>query len=95
MPIRSHGPHRYVFQVFALDRRLDLPAKFKLGDALNAMSGHVIGRARLEGTFVKRLEVTRSGQRLAPDCLCLGLTLPGNDAKALGWSLQSRQSRLC
>lgn len=54
MPIRSHGPHRYVFQLFALDRRLDLPAAFKLGDALDAMSGHVIGRARLEGTREKR-----------------------------------------
>jgi phosphatidylethanolamine-binding protein (PEBP) family uncharacterized protein len=50
MPIPPHGPHRYVFQLFALDRRLDLPAKFKLSDALAAMSGHVIGRARLEGT---------------------------------------------
>lgn len=50
MPIPSHGPHRYVFQLFALDLRLDLPAGFKLSDALTAMSGHVIGRARLEGT---------------------------------------------
>jgi Raf kinase inhibitor-like YbhB/YbcL family protein len=50
MPLPSHGPHRYVFQLFALDRRLDLPASFKLGDALTAMSGHVLGRARLEGT---------------------------------------------
>ena len=54
MPIPSHGPHRYVFQLFALDRRLSLPAKFKLSDALEAMSGHVIGRARLEGTYEKR-----------------------------------------
>jgi Raf kinase inhibitor-like YbhB/YbcL family protein len=54
MPIPSHGPHRYVFQLFALDRRLDLPAKFKLSDALTAMSGHVIGRARLTGTCEKR-----------------------------------------
>jgi phosphatidylethanolamine-binding protein (PEBP) family uncharacterized protein len=53
MPIRSHGPHSYVFQIFALDRRLDLPAKFKLGDALEAMSGHVIGRAKMEGTCEK------------------------------------------
>ena len=54
MPIRSHGPHRYVFQPFALDRRLSLPAKFRLADALTGMGGHVIGRARLEGTCEKR-----------------------------------------
>lgn len=51
MPVRSHGPHSYVFQLFALDRRLDLPGKFPLADALRAMTGHVIGRARLDGTY--------------------------------------------
>lgn len=54
MPIRSHGPHRYVFQIFALDRKLDLPASFKLGDALAAMKGHVTGRAALDGICEKR-----------------------------------------
>jgi phosphatidylethanolamine-binding protein (PEBP) family uncharacterized protein len=54
MPIPSHGPHRYVFQAFALDRRLSLPATFKLSHALDAMSGHVIGRARLVGTCERR-----------------------------------------
>lgn len=53
MPIGSHGPHRYVFQIFAVDQRLELPAKFKLGDVLDAMAGHVIGRAQLEGTCEK------------------------------------------
>lgn len=54
MPIRSHGPHHYVFQLFALDRRLDLPATFKLSDALDAMSGHVTARAKLDGIVEKR-----------------------------------------
>jgi Raf kinase inhibitor-like YbhB/YbcL family protein len=54
MPIPSHGPHRYVFQLYALDRRLDLPAGFKLGNTLDAMRGHVIGRARIVGTCEKR-----------------------------------------
>jgi phosphatidylethanolamine-binding protein (PEBP) family uncharacterized protein len=44
-------PHSYVFQLFALDHRPELPAKFSLTDALTAMSGHVIGRARLDGTY--------------------------------------------
>jgi Raf kinase inhibitor-like YbhB/YbcL family protein len=50
-PPRSHGPHTYVFQLFALSQRLDLPQGFALDDALEAMAGHVIGRARLDGTY--------------------------------------------
>lgn len=51
LPMRSHGPHRYVFQLFALDQRVDLPDAYTLDDALQALAGHVIGRARLDGTY--------------------------------------------
>ena len=51
MPPRSHGPHSYVFQLFALEYHPDLPDKFTLADALNAIAGHVIARARLDGTY--------------------------------------------
>jgi Raf kinase inhibitor-like YbhB/YbcL family protein len=51
LPPRSHGPHSYVFQLFALDYQPELPKKFTLTDALHAMTGHVIGRARLDGTY--------------------------------------------
>lgn len=51
MPIPSHGPHTYAFQLFALDGQLDLPEKFTLADTLDAMTGHIIGRARLDGTY--------------------------------------------
>jgi Raf kinase inhibitor-like YbhB/YbcL family protein len=51
MPPRSHGPHSYVFQLFALDYRPSLPDTFTLDQALTAMTGHVIARARLDGTF--------------------------------------------
>ena len=51
MPVRSHGPHAYVFQLFALDRALDLPASFTLDQVLTTIAGHVIGRARLDGTY--------------------------------------------
>jgi Raf kinase inhibitor-like YbhB/YbcL family protein len=51
LPIRSHGPHFYVFQLFALDTMLDLPDRFTLADAIQAMTGHVLGRARLDGTY--------------------------------------------
>jgi hypothetical protein len=51
LPIKSHGPHAYVFQLFALDRAAGLPAGFSLDEALSAIAGHVIGRARLDGTY--------------------------------------------
>lgn len=51
LPIRSHGPHTYVFQLFALDERLELPDAFTLNETVSAMAGHVIARARLDGTY--------------------------------------------
>jgi Raf kinase inhibitor-like YbhB/YbcL family protein len=51
MPIPSHGPHAYVFQLFALDRRLELSERFSLAEALNAVTGHLIGRTRLDGSY--------------------------------------------
>lgn len=50
-PVPSHGPHAYVFQLFALDHRLELPERFGLADAVVAMTEHVLGRARLDGTY--------------------------------------------
>jgi Raf kinase inhibitor-like YbhB/YbcL family protein len=51
LPPRSHGPHTYAFQLFALNQATSLPASFALGDTLAAIDGHVIGRARLDGTY--------------------------------------------
>ncbi|HEX4288485.1 MAG TPA: YbhB/YbcL family Raf kinase inhibitor-like protein [Trebonia sp.] len=51
MPVRSHGPHSYVFQIFALGQALALPDGFTLDNAIAAIKGHVIGRARLDGTY--------------------------------------------
>ena len=51
MPMRSQGPHTYVFQMYALNYHPDLPDKFTVADALQAMTGHVIARARLHGTY--------------------------------------------
>ncbi|WP_236792200.1 YbhB/YbcL family Raf kinase inhibitor-like protein [Amycolatopsis sp. GM8] len=51
MPIRSHGPHAYVFQLFALDRAPELPTGFTLDDAITVIAGHITGRARLDGTY--------------------------------------------
>jgi Raf kinase inhibitor-like YbhB/YbcL family protein len=51
MPPRSHGPHAYAFQLFALDQASGLPASFTLKDVIAATAGHAIGRARLDGTY--------------------------------------------
>jgi len=53
-PLPSHGPHHYVFQIFALKRRL-LPFRKKpaLQDLMAAMAGTIIARGRLEG-FLER-----------------------------------------
>ena len=51
LPLPSHGPHSSVFQLFALDRHLDLPAGFRVDAAIDAMKGHLVARARLDGTY--------------------------------------------
>ena len=51
MPVRSHGPHAYVFQLFALDQAVALPDGCTLDSVIAAIEGHVIGRARLDGTY--------------------------------------------
>jgi Raf kinase inhibitor-like YbhB/YbcL family protein len=51
LPIRSHGPHAYVFQLFAVDQATGLADGFTLDGAIAAIAGHVVGRARLDGTY--------------------------------------------
>jgi Raf kinase inhibitor-like YbhB/YbcL family protein len=43
--------HRYHFQVFALDRMLDLPPGADRQAVLDAMEGHVLGEGRIIGTY--------------------------------------------
>lgn len=43
-------PHRYHFQVFALDRPLDLAARATREDLLRAIEGHVIAKGELVAT---------------------------------------------
>jgi Raf kinase inhibitor-like YbhB/YbcL family protein len=50
-PLPGHGQHRYLFQLFALDRRLDLqspPSRVKLKAA---MRGHVMSKGVMTGTY--------------------------------------------
>jgi Raf kinase inhibitor-like YbhB/YbcL family protein len=50
-PIPGHGPHRYVFQVFALDRPSGATAGSTKKALLRSIAGHVIARGTLVGTY--------------------------------------------
>lgn len=50
-PVRGHGAHRYIFQIFALSRRLSLPAEADLPAVLAAMAGTIMARGRLVGIY--------------------------------------------
>ncbi len=51
-PGAGPGPfHHYVFEFYALDTKLDLPANTTREDLLKAMDGHVIGKAAYVGRY--------------------------------------------
>jgi hypothetical protein len=51
-PGAGPGPiHHYVFEFYALDTKLDLPASTTREDLLKAMDGHVVGKAAWFGRF--------------------------------------------
>jgi phosphatidylethanolamine-binding protein (PEBP) family uncharacterized protein len=50
-PIPGHGPHTYVFQLFALDVELDLPSPVSSTVLVEQMRGHLLGWGRLDGTY--------------------------------------------
>lgn len=50
-PPTSHGPHDYVFQIFALDLPLALMPGAGRSDLVAAMEGHVLAAAVITGTY--------------------------------------------
>ena len=50
-PPPGHGPHRYAFQVFALDTQPSLAEGAGRGAFLEALRGHVIAKGMLVGTY--------------------------------------------
>ncbi len=50
-PPRGHGPHRYAFQIFALDQIPEFSHVPGRGALLEALRGHVIARGMLVGTY--------------------------------------------
>ncbi len=53
-PPTGHGPHRYAVQVFAVDAPLVLDDKPGRGAVIEAMTGHVIAKGLLVGTYERR-----------------------------------------
>jgi Raf kinase inhibitor-like YbhB/YbcL family protein len=53
-PLLGHGPHRYVFQLFALAQPLGLTAPPTKKVLLQAMAGRVLARGELIGTYERR-----------------------------------------
>src|SRR4051812_1997887 len=50
-PPEGDPPHHYHFQVFALDRELDVPAGAERDAVLSAMKGHVLASGEVVGTY--------------------------------------------
>jgi Raf kinase inhibitor-like YbhB/YbcL family protein len=50
-PPKGDNAHRYFFQLFALDRYLELPPRVGRSTLLFAMGGHLLGCAFLIGTY--------------------------------------------
>jgi phosphatidylethanolamine-binding protein (PEBP) family uncharacterized protein len=55
-PIKGHGPHRYAFELFALGAAVDrvngsFPKRAKPRTVLSSVSGPVLARGRLTGTY--------------------------------------------
>ena len=50
-PPPGNGPHRYFHVLFALDSELDVEPGASRDQVEGAMDGHVLGQARLVGTF--------------------------------------------
>lgn len=50
-PPYGHGPHRYVFKLYALDDELPLPPGARKGELERAMKGHILAQAETIGRF--------------------------------------------
>ncbi|MGO4870886.1 MAG: YbhB/YbcL family Raf kinase inhibitor-like protein [Roseiarcus sp.] len=50
-PVRGHGAHRYVFQLFALSRPIEAGQSSALPGVLAAMRGAVLARGKLVGVY--------------------------------------------
>jgi Raf kinase inhibitor-like YbhB/YbcL family protein len=50
-PPRGSGTHRYLFKLYALDTELEIEPEVDKQTLITAMSGHVLGKGQLIGTY--------------------------------------------
>jgi Raf kinase inhibitor-like YbhB/YbcL family protein len=50
-PCPPSGTHNYVFTLYALDQRLNLPARSTRDEVVAAMQGHILSQGRLTGRY--------------------------------------------
>ncbi len=53
-PCPPSGVHRYVFKLYALDAKLDLPPSAKKSDLAAAMQTHILNQTELISTYSRR-----------------------------------------
>ncbi len=53
-PPKGHGKHRYFFKLYALDVMLDLQPGATKTDVENAMEGHILATAQLQGWYERK-----------------------------------------
>lgn len=61
-PPTGHGPHRYAFQIFSLDRPLDFDGPPGRSALLAAMKDHVLAKGVLIGTYERVAVPSTSGK---------------------------------
>jgi hypothetical protein len=50
-PPKGGNAHHYVFELYALDTKLDLPAGAARADLIKAIDGHIVGKSSYVGLF--------------------------------------------
>jgi len=63
-PPRGDPPHKYHFQIFALDTKLNLPTGFNRQALLDQMKGHVIAKGETVGMYQRKPDVRNLDQIL-------------------------------
>lgn len=53
LPPPGHGAHHYNFTLYALDEPLDLDPGLSKAELLAALEGHILGEAKLTGTYAR------------------------------------------
>lgn len=52
-PCPPSGTHHYIFDLYALDTSLKLPAQATVADLKTAMTNHILGQASLTGIYAR------------------------------------------